>query len=270
VAEEPVVADVLAVIATDHEDGVVPDAGLDERGPQFGEVFVGVRELAQVEPAQCRELLAGEVVVVDIVGPWCLPDRVRLLVVDPVREIRVRVVAGRIVGDVWLDVVEKEEEGPVAGALREPACHALGRSGRAVVAEGLEQLRVEQVRQVGQWIPRCEPVPRHLDLLAERIRPEDRPHVGLRLDVLPAALKACEPAVEVELVGDPRVVGEPDRLVALVGETLRKGPERVSERRMVPVCPVPGRIGSGEQGGVGRDRPRRGTERVREPGTPAA
>lgn len=105
-----------------------------------------------------------------------------------------------------------------------------------------------------------------LEFLTEVFAADDRAHVGVGLDVLPALSEVLKAAVEAELLGDPGVVRNAECLVAVGGERLGERSKLGVQREAVAVGSMVGRIESGKHRGMRGERPRRGREGVFEGG----
>jgi len=147
---------------------------------------------------------------------------------------------------VGLDEVTEQEERPVVVATLEPVGDPVGRSIGAVVAGGLQEFAVEDVGGVDERVAVEEPVAGRGQFLPEVFAADDRAHVGVGLDVLPALAKVFESAVEAELLGDPGVVRDADRLKSRIGEGPGEGSQLVVEIRVAAVRAVFGGVRPGE------------------------
>jgi len=187
VVHQAVVADVLAVVAGDDEDRILPLAVGFEHVSEFADPVVEVGDFGAVEPPEDLEVAVGHLDRARNVSPRVLWDGHRLVVADARREELFGDLFGRAVFEVGFEVVDEQEERTRVGAVSEPVLDPLVGPSGSVVVLAAEELSVDGICDVGDGVSGEEPAGECFEFVPALLGPCNLPEVDVGLDVLPGS-----------------------------------------------------------------------------------
>jgi len=201
-----VVADVLAVVARDDEDGVLPFVVSLEVVYEFADPAIKVGDLSSIQSPEDFEIALG---IVDFPGNvllrvlWNLHC---LTVRDSGWEELFGEIFRRPVFEVWFEIIDEQEERQIIVSIIEPAFEPLVGLFCPVVVVVTSELSVDYVREIDDRIPVEHFATERLEFVKPLVHSRDAAEISVRLDVLPGFVELIKSASEPELLADPSVV----------------------------------------------------------------